>query len=506
MRPADAGGGEPAWLEDARRAHVPAAAIALGEVRLEMADALVTGLAGLVSRVTDPLASRLRDLGLDKPAALLSELPAKPEPADRLDGYVKVYQVIGLALVRVASATTIATADLERLPGAESIALRRPATTLTPDELLAARLDGRLSRYEAAWHRARHFERLSIDELLTEWPTTWGDGEAAPVVAGRLAGTPDRAVAVARDVLADVEAGQTAQLTAVRVLRAVGGDESAAIMRRTASSMAARPAVRRAAAAGAPAEGRGWRSFFSRATPAASADAIGLAIERLASARDLDGRFAAIEELEQAGDDDVVPVLRQTWLTDPAKDVRARAAAALARLGDSDAVESLVAALRDRTAAVKDAKAALEALGVLGDVRAVPEILEALGANWAGPLPGEALLRVGLTGIEPVLALVAARPELAQRASLQAALCHFSSPYVERVVTRRLDAFLDTPGEAAKAAALLKLAAESERLRESLARRIVARVAAPSDKAEKALVRAAHQVLAKATAVAGTER
>ena len=71
------------------------------------------------------------------------------------------------------------TSTLERLTRAESIAIRRPAAVLGPHELVAARLEGKLSRYEAAWHRGKHFEALSLDELLTEWPATWGDAEAA---------------------------------------------------------------------------------------------------------------------------------------------------------------------------------------------------------------------------------------------------------------------------------------------------------------------------------------
>ena len=60
----DRAAGGPVWLEEARRAGVSAAAIALGEVRLEMAEALITGLAGLTARTIEPLVSRLTDLGL----------------------------------------------------------------------------------------------------------------------------------------------------------------------------------------------------------------------------------------------------------------------------------------------------------------------------------------------------------------------------------------------------------------------------------------------------------
>ena len=48
-----------------------------------MAEALITGLAGLTARTIEPLVSRLTDLGLEKPAALLGGLPARPDqPTD----------------------------------------------------------------------------------------------------------------------------------------------------------------------------------------------------------------------------------------------------------------------------------------------------------------------------------------------------------------------------------------------------------------------------------------
>jgi hypothetical protein len=60
-----------------------------------------------------------------------------------------------------------------------------------------------------------------------------------------------------------------------------------------------------------------------------------------------------------------------------------------------------------------------------------------------------------------------------------------------RMLMKRLNELLDTPANAEKCHALLRLTADSEPLREALARRIVERVTAPAAKAEKALVRAA---------------
>jgi len=490
----DRSSSEPAWLDEARRAGVGAAAVTLGEVRLQMADALVTGLAGLTARTIDPLAARLVDLGLDKPAALLSELAARADPADRLDGFIKVHQVAGIALVRLAGATTVDMTALERLPRAESLAIRRPSAVLAPDRLLAARVEGRLSRYEAAWHRARQVEAMSIDELLSEWHTTWSDGESSPFIAETVARAGARAVAVATDVLCDKAAGLTAQLTAIRVLLSVATPAALAIVQRTASDTQALPLVRFRASLTAGAEKRGWRAFvpFGRKSAARIEDPV----ERLIAAADKDARLEALATLERIPDERAIPLVRQLWMSDPAQEVRSKAATALGWLGDSESVEGLLAAFRDRTIAARGAKGALAALGCLGDARAVPEILSALIDNWSTPLPTEALNGTGIAALEPVIAVVASRPELAERTSLQAFVQRVSvSPQTARLLDAHLTKALDAPDGAAGAAALLKLTSRRNALHESLARQILARLTAPSSKAEKALVRAAKQAL-----------
>jgi HEAT repeats len=494
----DRSAGGPAWLEEARRAGVSAAATALGEVRLDMADALVTGLAGLTQRTIEPLVSRLTDLGLDKPAALLGELPARPDPAERLDGFIKVHQVAGLALVRLAGATTIELSNLERLTRAESIAIRRPSAVLTPGDLFAARLEGKLSRYEAAWHRAKHFESLSVDELLTEWPATWSDGESAPFIADTVMPAGERAVSVAREVLADTVAGQTAQLTAIRVLVAVGTPAALAIVKQTASDKQALPLVRSRASAASGSEKRGWRALMPFiGEPVASIDD---PIHELTTATDKESRLSALDALERHGHEGAIPAVRHTWMSDPAVDVRAKAASTLGILGDSESVEALIAAFRNRANAAKEAKGALTALGYLGDARAVPDILSALIENWGGPLPSEALGSMGVSVLEPIMSLVASRPELAQRKSLQDILVKLSSSTQTcRLLSTRVDKLLDTSDGADGAAGLLKLTTGCEGLRESLAEQILARVTAPASKGEKALVRAAQQIFVKNT-------
>jgi hypothetical protein len=441
----------------------------------------------MVARVTDPLVSRLGDLGLAKPAALLGELPRKADVAERLDGFVKVYQVTGLALVRLASASSIITWDLERMPAAESIAFRRPPA-LTPAELVTARVEGRLTGYEVAWHRARHLEAESLDGLLEEWPRLWSDGEVAPLATRWLAtAAPSRVVDVARQVLSDAAAGQTAHLTAVRVLSDIGRDAAAAVLN------------------GAPAE---WREHLTPLVRARAKLALqqesgdGFAvlmrdgIERKLTSTHPEIRRDALEEIERIGDERMIPFVRPVSLSDPDQEVRARALLAMSVLGDNESFEALLTTLRNRStaakAAAKEAKMALGFLATLGDVRAVPDVLQALLENWAGTLPAEALERIGIPALEPVLALVGSQPELAWRKSLQQIVWKLAdSPPAERLVSKRVAELLDAPGEAQKALALLTLAVGSIRLRATVARQILARITAPTDKSERALVRAA---------------
>jgi HEAT repeat protein len=498
-RTASGGGSDGVWLEAARQAGVSAAAIALGEVRLQMAEALVAGLAGLVPRVTDPLVSRLRDLGLEKPASLLGELPGKADPAERIDGFVKVHQVTGLAVVRLASALSVDPGELVRLPSAESIAIRRPSRALAPDELLAARVQGTVSRHEAAWHRATYLESRSHEELLAEWPSFWSDGEAAPFVARTVAAAGDRAAGVACEVLAAATSGQTARVTAVLVLQAVGGKSATSALQTAEADVRMLPAVRaraRSALAALPAA-RGWKSFFSFSGPTRT-QLDQAALDALSTAGNKEARHGALEALERNGDDRALPVVRRVWLTDPSQEVRARAARVLGTLGDAESVESLVAAVRDRARSPKEAKGALAALGQMGDVRAVPDILHAVVDNWSGAASADALYSVGMPALGPMISLVLSHPELAQRKVLQGVVSKLaSSPEADPILSKRLHEVLGTPDGAEKASALLKLASASHPLRESLARQILARVTAPATKAEKALVRAAQGALEK---------
>jgi hypothetical protein len=94
------------WLTAARAAGASPAALSLAEIRDELAVVLVNGLGSLTDRVADPLATRLTDLGLERPAALLREVAARPDPADRLDDLVRMLQVLAVGAVRLAGSAS----------------------------------------------------------------------------------------------------------------------------------------------------------------------------------------------------------------------------------------------------------------------------------------------------------------------------------------------------------------------------------------------------------------
>ena len=83
--------------------------------------------------------------------------------------------------------------------------------------------------------------------------------------------------------------------------------------------------------------------------------------------------------------------------------VRQAAAAALGQIGDARAVESLIAALRDRNSAVR--QAAAEALGRIGDTHAVEPLIAELRDGYSNvrQAAAEALVKIGLPAVEPLI-------------------------------------------------------------------------------------------------------
>lgn len=444
------------WITAARAAGVSAAAIALGEVREELAFAFVVGLGGLSARTIEPLAARLRDLGLDKPAAVLATLPARPDAESRLDDFIKVYQVLGTALVRVAGATSVDRGALLQTPTYESVFVLRPEAWLPPEAVMRLRAEGKLNRYEAAAHTAHHVENLPLEALGAAPFALWADGSASPFIARALARDPARAVAAARLALTS-KSSRTASLTAIEVLAAAGTAEAEGALRSIAAGTNVavsenvvpgidEPILRsRARAALDGKEGKEGKAAPGDAGEAKTAphdaaataptraarenatgpsDALeeGMLVATLLAARQKESREGAIAEITRRGLFGAIPALRRAYRADRTQKVRAAAALALGDLGDTEMTETFIHALAARNADDAAARVAIRALGNLGDARALTELLAALGEGYQTASVTTALRAFGVAARAPLLAAMQANPELAKSRAARALL------------------------------------------------------------------------------------
>jgi len=152
-------------------------------------------------------------------------------------------------------------------------------------------------------------------------------------------------------------------------------------------------------------------------------------------------RVGAIEDLmRQGGSRLALPALRAAFAGDPNRAVREAAVLSLAELGDSEIVERLVTLLarRHQPAGDAGAKLAARALGILGDVRGLDELLAAYAETWKPGIVAGALRAFGPAALEPMLELLESRPELASRKPVQAAIQEMPATHLADVMVRRL--------------------------------------------------------------------
>ena len=461
------------WVEIARQAGASGAALVLGEVREELAQALASGLATVVPRLTEPLASRLRDLSLARQADLLSRLSARSDPADKLDDLVKLHQVLGMALARLAGAAQVDRAALEPVPTCESVHVRRAAAPLGPAEVAALQGAGKLNRFEAAVHHARHYESMSPEALAGAIYPTWADGSAAPYVAAALARAPAAAIEAARRVLepdaAPARAGwqrstaRAARLTAIRVLAAAGTREAAGVLAAAARRREADPALaahaERALAGGVEPEARTkTRDHLSYGVLNASV---------------VEGRVSALRALADGAFVEAIPIVRASFAGDLSGEVRKEAAYALARLGDVESVETMVEMLRERGRAPEEAKVAARALGMLGDVRGLDELLRAWAEGWHPAIVGEAIREVGAAALEPMVRMLEEMPRLAERKAALGVIAALPAADVAGVLVARLEGGAGGDDFCKRAGFYLSIAASQPEAAALIVRRIV---------------------------------
>lgn len=395
------GGARSRWIDVARATGASAAAIILGEVREELADALAAGLGSVVPRFCAPLAARLVELRLTKQAELLTAIGARAEPAEKLEELIKLHQVLGIALARLASAPEIDRAAIEAAPTYESVFVPRIEHTRPPAEVAAEQGAGRMNRYEAAVHHARWFAELDPELLASELYPTWADGSAAPHVAAALARHPELAVQAARRVLepgGPTKAGRatarTAKLTAIRVLARAGTAEARAVLERTAKLPGDPALAAQASKLLGRSEGESTRSDAGERQRLSA---------RALNAPQAEARVEALRALAKGAFVEAIPIMRASFAADVSAKVREEAGYALAEIGDVDSAETFVRALRRRIEDPAAAQAAARALGRLGDARGLEELLAALEAGWHRSLVVSALAAIGATALEPLL-------------------------------------------------------------------------------------------------------
>lgn len=464
------------WIETARGAGASEVAIRLGEVREDLADAFVTGVASLTTRTTDAMVTRLREQGLDKPAALLTALVGKANPEERIDDLVRLFQVLGIALVRLAGLPQIDRASMVRVPTYESVSIPRPAQQLEPQQATALRDAGRLNRYQAAWHVARFFELMPPDEISRAVYPTWADGSVAPFVAAALARHGDQAVAAACAVLdprAGRNAGNVALMTALRVLRAAGGQQAREFLKTYARD--GRDAAARMLA---------LESLVELKDPAAARQVeeigvrVGDAIGRLLGAGQKEDRETAAAELARHGSSAAVPALRAAFHTDATADVRAAAAYALANLVDTEMVDSFLRSLAARDERDDEARVAARALGMMGDARGVKALLDAYADGWRPNVVSEAMVFMGAPALRPLLLLLDERPELAKRKGALGVLATMPAEDVVPILVERVEQAADAEQRAARIGLYLHATAEGVAVHKALAAKLAEVVSA----------------------------
>ena len=408
------------WAFTARELELSTAAIALGEIREELADLVFTGLTSVTPRRVEPLAVRLGELGLAKQADLLRQTAAKPDPAERLDDIVKLHQVLAIALARLTGAAQIDRDRLAASPMFASVYVRKEAELLAPLEIARKLGRGEVNRFEAAALMGRYYETLPPESLVDQVFPTWADGAASPYVAVAARVRPEAALAAARGLLlvAPEDSGgvqrvrrtrnpRMASITALRVLEAIGGDEARAILRAVANAHPdhtlrnmARAAMGRLA--GVPLADDG-RAIDLRAA--------------LFNAHTKEERARAAERLADAGDVGATPLLRLSFAGDISGEVRDAAGRALGRLADAESVDTFCIALAQRDQDHDRAKTAAYALGYLGDIRGLDALIAAYEAAWLPSVVAEAIAAIGPAAIPALLELVEQRPALLKRTS-----------------------------------------------------------------------------------------
>jgi hypothetical protein len=484
------------WAHTARALGLSTAAIALGEIREEIAGLVFAGLVSVTARRVEPMAVRLGELGLARQAELLRATAARADAAARLDDIIKLHQVLGLALARLAGAAQVDRAELAASPMFGSVYVRRDAE-LQPPHVIARRLTrGELNRFEAAALTARHYGTLPPAALLDD-AAAWADGSASPFIALAARQHPEAALAAAAAVLEVAApcarpAPRMAAVTGLRVLEALAGDAARGALHQVATRHRD-PTLRNMA-----------RAALLRLAGAAVADdpAVHDVRGALLNANRGEDRARAATRLADAGDIGAIPLLRLSFAGDIAAAVRDASGRALGRLGDADSVESFCTMLYRRDDDRDAARTAAYALGYLGDVRAVDALVAACEAGWLPDVIAGALAALGGAAVPPLVEAIERSPELLKRATARQVFDQLADDVLEATLVARISEIAGAPDFASRASALLDVVKDRAALGTRIATHILrVRPDLPSatSRPERALVRKADARAARPT-------
>jgi HEAT repeat protein len=407
------------WAHTARGLGLSTAAIALGELREEIADLVFSGLTSVTPRRVEPMAVRLGELGLAKQVDLLREAAAREDASARLDDVIKLQQVLGIALARLAGAAHVDRDQLTASPLYASVFVRKDAELLEPLVIARKLRRGEINRFEAGALSARYYDTLPAESLLERVYPLWADGAASPFIALAAPKRPELGLAGARSVLTErvdddprkvqrIRRGRhprMAAITAMRVLEAIGGDASREILRIAATGHT--DATTRNLA----------RAAMGRLARIHPQDDPNLARYRedLLNASTYEARASAAERLADAGSVAAIPLLRLSFAGDISGAVRDAAGRALGRLGDAESVDTFCIALDRRADDHELAKTAAYALGYLGDIRGVDALIAAYAAGWLPSVVAESIAAIGPAAVPQLIELVEENPSLLKR-------------------------------------------------------------------------------------------
>ncbi len=337
---------------------------------------------------------------------------------------------------------------------------------------------------------AHHYESLTGEELAASFYPTWADGSAAPYVVRAFAGRREEGLAAAKKALGG-KGGRVAKITALRVLAAAGGLEAERILDEAATTEKDIGLRALAADARDAIERRRGGALAVERRRAPALEKVALATAALASASTRDVREAAVHALVELGHLGAIPALRQAFLADASQEVRREAGLALAALGDTEMVDTFVDMLARRGEDDREAKAAAGALGRLGDVRGLRELLAAYAEGYKPGVVGDALRAMGPVAIEPLVELIEAQPGIAERKAARAVLEQMPDQDLAAVLAARLSERAGAEGFAGLAELYLKLAQVHPDCRRAVGRAVLAIV--PDVAENKALIKAARK-------------